>query len=172
MDLYHVTATGPGRAKFTGRWRHQCFCHGAIRLGCCGAGLVWSRSFTTQEQPPDLVTYTNPTATDIVGVATNTILTWVSAARAASYNIYLGTANPPPLVASLAYNVTVSATSLAEKTVYYWRVDSVNTGGTTIGPVWKFRTIIRKPTVWTNPTVTINGTSIDVNGTANANGTL
>ncbi len=66
--------------------------------------------------------------------------TWSAAARATSYDVYFGTdAN------NLAFQGNQTATSfepgtLLNSTTYFWRIDSVNDAGTTMGIVWSFTT--------------------------------
>lgn len=66
-------------------------------------------------------------------------LDWADAARAGSYRVHFGTTSNPPFVGS-----TVSSfwnlPNLAYNTQYYWRIDTVNTSGTTTGATWTFRT--------------------------------
>jgi hypothetical protein len=60
-------------------------------------------------------------------------------------DVYFGTTNPPPLVAS-AVGPTGSATSFTYApagsitlgTVYYWHINTYDAFGGTVGPVWKF----------------------------------
>ncbi|MFH1228469.1 MAG: fibronectin type III domain-containing protein [Planctomycetota bacterium] len=100
-------------------------------------GQVWS--FTTKNPaPPAQVTTPNP-AEGAAGVITTTQLSWASAADATSYDVYFGTTAPGTFIgnqAGTAYNPG----TLSDNGVYYWRVDSKNTGGTTTGQVWSFTT--------------------------------
>ncbi|MCP4257386.1 MAG: LamG domain-containing protein [Planctomycetes bacterium] len=68
------------------------------------------------------------------------ILTWSPGPFAAEFDVYFGT-NPEPGAAELVGRVaeaTYIATGLAEGQTYYWRIDDVETDGTTIhsGDVW------------------------------------
>ncbi|UCD36912.1 MAG: T9SS type A sorting domain-containing protein [Fidelibacterota bacterium] len=75
-------------------------------------------------------------ATDVWISAT---LTWDNAAAATSYDVYLGTTNPPPF--RINQMVTVyEPRDLLDSTIHYWRVDPVNDRGTTTGQVWRFTT--------------------------------
>lgn len=72
----------------------------------------------------------------------NANLDWSSAARASSYNVYFGT-DPTPDAGEFIGTSLLSFRSLgplAYNTTYYWRVDSVNSAGTTTGSVWSFTT--------------------------------
>lgn len=66
-------------------------------------------------------------------------LSWGAAARASSYRVHFGTTNPPPFVGSTGSN-SWSLPNLAYNTQYFWRIDPVNSAGTTTGTVWNFRT--------------------------------
>ncbi|MBK9013380.1 MAG: HYR domain-containing protein [Saprospiraceae bacterium] len=69
------------------------------------------------------------------GVNTASVaLSWNSAANASSYDVYLGTANPPTTVA--ATNVTGTSTTVINLTggaVYYWYVVPKNAAGSATG---------------------------------------
>nr|MCU0345739.1 HYR domain-containing protein [Saprospiraceae bacterium] len=69
------------------------------------------------------------------GVSTASVtLSWNSAANAASYDVYLGTTNPP--TAALAVNVagtSTTATNLAAGTAYFWYVVPKNAAGSATG---------------------------------------
>lgn len=66
-------------------------------------------------------------------------LDWATAARATSYRVYFGTTNPPPFIGSTSSSAW-NLPNLANNTQYTWRVDTVNSSGTTTGPTWTFRT--------------------------------
>jgi hypothetical protein len=59
-----------------------------------------------------------------------------------TYDVYLGTANPPTVkVGENKTTTTFEASSLQPATIYYWRiVVKDNKGGETRGQVWSFRT--------------------------------
>jgi hypothetical protein len=66
-------------------------------------------------------------------------LDWATAARATSYRVYFGTTNPPPFIGSTSGS-SWNLPNLAYDTQYTWRVDTVNSAGTTTGSTWTFRT--------------------------------
>ena len=91
--------------------------------------------------------------TGATGVATATRLTW-SATGATTYDVKLGTSNPPATV--VASNLTAASyqPTLTAGTRYFWQVVARNSAGTTAGPVWSF-TAASAPTTalpapWTN----------------------
>ena len=76
------------------------------------------------------------------GVRTNPILRWKAGPRATSHDVYFGT-NPNPGAGEFRGNQFVTSFNpgaLAQATTYYWRIDGVNTTGTTAGVVWSFAT--------------------------------
>jgi PelA/Pel-15E family pectate lyase len=69
----------------------------------------------------------------------NARLQWPASPDATSYNIYLGTSDPPPLRGD-QHPTTLETGPLETATTYYWRVDAVTASGTRQGPVWSFMT--------------------------------
>lgn len=67
---------------------------------------------------------------------------WGAGARATSYNVYFGTDSTPDAGELLGSTASTfwSLPTLAWNTTYYWRIDSVNSTGTTTGSVWSFTT--------------------------------
>ena len=75
-------------------------------------------------------------------VLTNPILSWSNGGGATSYNIYFGT---DPSSLNLGYVGSQNGNSwgplgLPNGITFYWRIDAVNSTGTTIGDVWQFTT--------------------------------
>ena len=75
-------------------------------------------------------------------------LDWADAARAATYDVYLGVLPPPiqplPLLGS-AVNSRMLGARLMCGTHYYWQVAAKNDCGETRGPVWDFTTVCCLP---------------------------
>ncbi|TWI85085.1 putative secreted protein (Por secretion system target) [Lacibacter cauensis] len=70
-------------------------------------------------------------------------LTWSGSSNTVSYAVFFGTSeNNLTQLGSVTYSASPSFTvnNLTEYTTYYWRVDAINTKGTTTGTVWNFRT--------------------------------
>jgi hypothetical protein len=85
----------------------------------------------------------NPTPAD---GATNQLITvstsWQNGGDATSYDVYFGT-NAIPGLAEFKTNQTATSFNpgpLVYSNAYFWRIDSVNAGGTIIGDVWSFTT--------------------------------
>jgi len=73
------------------------------------------------------------------GVSITGFLRWIPGNDVESHEVYFGKTNPPPLVATQSQ--AVYAPPVMDKgTVYYWRVDSTNEEGTTVGDAWSFTT--------------------------------
>lgn len=70
-------------------------------------------------------------------------LKWTGSANTEKYEVYFGTsASSLTKKGEMVYSATPSyeVTGLTDLTTYYWRVDAINSKGTTDGPVWSFRT--------------------------------
>jgi hypothetical protein len=111
------------------------------------AGPVWS--FTTNAPPPPPAVPASPTpANGATSIATTPTLSWTSP-DAATFDVRLGTTNPPPevAVAQVATSATPSYTpsALQSSTTYYWQVVSRNDSGSSTGPVWSFTTAAPPP---------------------------
>src|SRR4029077_13371859 len=84
---------------------------------------------------------TSPSPSDgATGVSTSPILGWAPGGVGTSYNVAFGAANPPPTVATGLTSASYLTGTLAPSATYFWRVTSVNSGGSTAGPVWSFTT--------------------------------
>ena len=89
---------------------------------------------------------TSPSPTDkAIGLARNIDLSWTGGdfnfGDTVLYDIYFGTSQNPPLIASNYSATTVDPGSLNYLTTYYWKIDARdNHGITTTGPLWSFTT--------------------------------
>ncbi|MHC4654164.1 MAG: hypothetical protein ACYS91_03990 [Planctomycetota bacterium] len=76
------------------------------------------------------------------------VLSWIAGIDAVSHDVYLGTDYHLVLTADHDYSefvgnqtqTTYDPPILEKKTTYYWRIDEVNSYGTTTGVVWSFNT--------------------------------
>ena len=76
---------------------------------------------------------------DATEVSETADLSWTPDAYATSHNVYFGTGNPPAFRGNQAA-ATFDPGTMTYTTVYYWRIDEVNSSGTTQGIVWSFKT--------------------------------
>jgi hypothetical protein len=72
------------------------------------------------------------------GINTNVMLKWSSSGS--NDSVYLGTSNPPGLLASGVSTHSITPPGLSSGVTYFWQVASSNSSGTTRGPVWTFTT--------------------------------
>jgi pectinesterase len=70
---------------------------------------------------------------------TGTTLRWIPGRDAESHDVFLGTTNPPPLVAHVG-SAEYSPRLLERKVRYYWRIDEVTDHGRVTGKLWEFTT--------------------------------
>jgi hypothetical protein len=104
-------------------------------------GPVWSFSTDpTAGPPPGPPAPSSPNPSDgSIWVTVSPTLSWQSAG-AASYEIRLGTVNPPPTVVPNTTDWWYWSPGLSAGTTYYWQIVAKNSNGTTAGPVWTFTT--------------------------------
>lgn len=80
------------------------------------------------------------------GVDVNTSLSWIPGALAQSHDIYFATNSGFTGASPVNQNgASYNPGTLSYDTTYYWRVDSVNSGGTTPGATWSFTTASSPP---------------------------
>ena len=129
-------------------------------------GSTWS--FTTEAEPvspPGPASSPGP-ADGASGVGVEADLDWTAGSGTTSHNIYFGTASPPPSLGSQTGTVYDPGT-LNHGTTYYWRIDEVNSGGITTGPVWSFTTELA-PALPAFRIVDISITTVPVKGPRNS----
>jgi hypothetical protein len=51
---------------------------------------------------------------------------------------------------------------MTNDTIYYWRIDEINAGGTTTGTVWSFTTIVAPPGAASSPSPADSATDVAV----------
>ncbi|MFH0888518.1 MAG: hypothetical protein V1871_04850, partial [Planctomycetota bacterium] len=122
-------------------------------------------TFTTLVAAPGQVTLVSP-ANNGTGIALNPQLSWsATTGSPTGYDVYYGTSSPGTLVSSAQSGTTYQTSGEANSTPYYWRIDPINTGGTTTGIVWNFTTIAAGPPQVTTPSPANNATGVSINPT-------
>jgi hypothetical protein len=85
----------------------------------------------------------NPTpANGATGQVITVSTSWQNGGGATNYAVYFGT-NPAPGSAEFKTNQTATSFNpgtLSYSNAYYWRIDSINAGGTIPGDIWSFTT--------------------------------
>ncbi|MBK9794113.1 MAG: T9SS type A sorting domain-containing protein [Sphingobacteriales bacterium] len=66
-------------------------------------------------------------------------LNWTDGGNAATYDVYFGTSSPGSFIGNQA-SASYTPATLSNSTLYYWRINSVNSCGTTTGDIWSFTT--------------------------------
>jgi hypothetical protein len=97
-------------------------------------GTVWQ--FTTESLPG---VASNPQPADsATGVPADVVLSWTAGHGAASHSVYFGTSQPLPYRGSRTDTTFDPAVDLLPDSTYFWRIDEVNSAGSTSGQVWQF----------------------------------
>ncbi|MBI5778435.1 MAG: putative Ig domain-containing protein [Planctomycetes bacterium] len=136
-------------------WRVDSYNAGGVTQGD-----VWS--FTTIVAPPAQVGSPTP-GNNTSNISVTPELRWAAAAGATSYDVYFGLDNPPTnRVSNNQSGTTFNPSTLINDTPYFWRINSKNVGGTTIGNVWSFRTIVAPPALVTLLTPVDGSSNISV----------
>ncbi len=130
-------------------------------------GVVWFEDIQLCTciycNPPGQATNPIPT-NDATCVAIDANLSWTAGANTVTQDIYFGTTNPPPLVASCVpvCITTYDTGTMDYYTCYFWRIDEKSDCGTTTGTVWSFTTIPPPPSQATNPSPANNVTCVAI----------
>ena len=135
-----------------------------VSSGGARKGTVWT--FTTVPAQA-----TNPTPLNAAtGIAINTSLDWTAGAGATSHDVYLGTNQAAVAAATNAdaeFKGNQTGTTYTPPdnpdglTTYYWRIDEVNTDGTSIGTVWSFTTAAGEAATPIDPANGATGVELD-----------
>jgi hypothetical protein len=121
---------------------------GRINIGAYGGTPQASLSPEQLSRLPCPASYPSP-ADGSVGVATDVILSWTACSNTVSNDIYFGFSGEMyagidiDALLSFVGNQTTTQFDpgmLLEGTVYFWRVDEINSTGKTTGEVWTFTT--------------------------------
>jgi hypothetical protein len=112
-------------------------------------GTVWS--FTTMP----VTAYLPSPADGAVWQKSDTMISWKAGLGATSHKVYGGinkaavTAGDPNALLGVQAATSFTLGKLAPLTVYYWRVDEVDSAGTVVaGPVWSFNVVAANVGSW------------------------
>jgi phage anti-repressor protein len=123
-------------------------------------GNVWT--FTTEAEPQPPGQATNPSPADsATNVDVDADLSWTEGTGSTSSDVYFGTSSPGTFQGNQTAT-TFEPGTMSNDTTYYWRIDEINTGGTTTGTVWSFTTIVAAPSQATNPSPANSATDVDI----------
>jgi len=155
-DVYFGLSAPLGPADFEGTQANTTFDPGTLsydttyywrvdEVNAYGTTIGSTWSFATESQPAPTAPgqATNPGIADgATNVGVQSDLSWSADAMATSHDVYLGIASPlgPGDFRGNQAGTTFDPGTLAYETTYYWRVDEVNTAGTTQGNEWSFST--------------------------------
>ncbi len=107
------------------------------------SGVQWSFTTAASNRAPSVPSYPSP-SDGASGVSPTANLSWSSGdpdGDLVTYDVYFGTGDVPPLVATSIVNRTYSPGALALATRYYWHVVARDTvGAAASGPTWSFTT--------------------------------
>ena len=114
---------------------------GRINMGAYGGTVQASM---TPDRLPSQASNPNP-ANGAVEVNRDAKLSWTPGLDAVLHNVYFGTETFPPFVSSQTTTLFDPGT-MDHNTVYYWRVDEIDSeGNNTVGALWKFTTTTAPP---------------------------
>jgi hypothetical protein len=159
-DVYFGTNPSPGLDEFKGNQTGTTFDPGILSYSTTYywridehdavsiiTGEVWS--FTTAAPPPPPPgKATNPNPVDgATNVDLNINISWTAGSGATSHLVYFGTSSPGTYRGEQTGTSYDPPETLSSNTIYYWRIDEKNSGGTTTGEVWSFTTTASAPVV-------------------------
>jgi outer membrane protein assembly factor BamB len=134
-----------------------------VNAGWTTTGDIWY--FRTLPPPPAKVSNPNPTLGETY-VPINASLSWTASVYADSYDVYFGTVSPGAYMGNRA-GTSFDPGGLEYCTTYYWRIDAVNSGWTTTGDVWYFKSEVNLPGNASNPAPADNSTAVSTNSILN-----
>jgi hypothetical protein len=117
-------------------------------------------TYSTGVAPPGQASGPSP-ADSATDVAVDTDLSWTAGSGADSHDVYFGTTSPGTFQGNQTAT-TFDTGTMSNDTTYYWRIDEVNTAGTTTGAVWSFTTIVAAPGQASNPSPTDSATDVSI----------
>jgi hypothetical protein len=119
----------------------------ANQTGTWHSGTIVRLDLTVTSTPPGAFGKTTPT-NGATGVVTNPTLSWGASTGATSYQYCYAITSGCTNWTSVGANTSVGLTGLLNNQIYYWQVQAVNVGGTTLantGTYWSFTTVVAAP---------------------------
>jgi hypothetical protein len=160
-DVYFGTDSTPDSGEFQGNQTAVTFEPGTMsndttyywridEINAQGTttGNVWNFTTEAVPSPPGQATNPNP-ADSATGVSVTADLSWSAGSGATSHDVYFGTSSPGTFQGNQTAT-TYEPGTMTNSTTYYWRIDEVNTQGTTTGNVWSFTTVAAGQTIKIN----------------------
>lgn len=134
--------------KSLSRWGAACALALAVPLLLTGCPQVQPPDGAAQDTPPatdDTPDTPRPTPPTLVGPVADVNagaveLRWSAVPGAQAYALYVGEANPPPLVQNVATTSFLLSDTAACRT-YYWKVETLRDGVASQSETWSFRTL-------------------------------
>ncbi|HXX36502.1 MAG TPA: hypothetical protein VEM15_18705 [Thermodesulfobacteriota bacterium] len=102
-------------------------------------------SYAYGSVPPVSFSYVSP-LDGATQQLTEVDLDWEDSVGATSYDVYLGTTNPPPFLVNTSSS-SHGPGALNNGKAYYWQIISKNAGGNTAGAIWSFTTAAADTTI-------------------------
>jgi hypothetical protein len=108
------------------------------------SGPVWTFTTRPENYPPNAPSSPSPVNGATGRPVGSTVLAWNCTdpeGDAITYDVYFGTANPPPVFATGIATKSYVPGVLLPSTLYWWRIVARDArGGQTTGPLWSFTT--------------------------------
>ena len=149
-DVYFGTDSTPDSGEFQGNQTATTFDPGTmsnsttyywrideVNSNGTTTGDVWSFT-TTSGSAPGAASSPSP-SNSATSVSITADLSWTAGSGATSRNVYFGTSSPGTSQGNQTAT-TFDTGTMDANTTYYWRIDEVNSAGTTTGTVWSFTT--------------------------------
>jgi hypothetical protein len=143
VDQSNIPTTSYAASGLSASTTYYWHVNAANGAGTSSYAATWSFATAAPPSPPAAPVLATP-ANGATGITTNPTLTWNASAGATSYRVQVST--DPAFGTTVADQIGIATTSyavssLASSTLYYWRVNAINGGGTSpYAAAWSFTT--------------------------------
>ncbi|MBU0692901.1 T9SS type A sorting domain-containing protein, partial [bacterium] len=161
-DTCNFLWTAP--AAGTGEVRLYVAAHQGTNMSGANTDITLVAAESSLDTPPQC---TDPVPADgAIDVALDATISWTGNDESWWYNVYFGTANPPPYITFIA-ETEYDPGDLLENTTYYWKINPGNGEGETEGEIWSFTTVSggTPPDQVTNPAPEHHAENVPVTST-------